>query len=430
MAEIDTSLTRTETTTKRHVAHATWALFVGLAMMLLAAGLFGSLLGVRAERAKVATLVSGVMSAAYYIGFLTGARFALRALTRVGHIRAYAALASGLSAAMVTVGLTGAPAAWIALRFVTGLCMAGQYVVAESWLNDLATNANRGRLLAVYSLVTTGAFGIGQVLLFSFDTHIVTGFAVAGIVASLAVAPVALSEAAIAPVIEDAEPISLRELARVVPTGVGSCAIVGAAHGALAGMGALYATRIGMPAHQIGLFLALPSVGGMILQWPISAAADELDRRAVGVGASAIASACAAGLLLGHEHRLLVFVLITMLGAFTYPLYSIAAAYTNDWIDPEHVNAAASQLVSLYGLGAVVGPLIATGLLIVTGPNGFFWSLFAIHAILAGFFLYRMVAWRSPLAKVAPNELSLPARVFFIPATIVGMSRRPRRRTR
>jgi MFS family permease len=123
----------------------------------------------------------------------------------------------------------------------------------------------------------------------------------------------------------------------------------------------------------------------------------------------------------------MALVLVAVLGGFSYPLYSIAVAYTNDWIEPEHVNAAASQLVTLYGLGAVVGPFVAAGMMIVSGPKGYFWAAVGLHVVLAAFFVYRMKAWRSPLAKRPWNEVSLPARAFFVPATAVALSRRWRR---
>ncbi len=410
----------------RDIALATWGLFVGLALLLLAAGLFGTLLGVRSELIKLPTAVSSLISASFYGGFLVGSRVALSALGRVGHIRVYAALASLLSAAMLAVGLTESAPAWAWLRFVTGLCLAGQYVVAESWLNNLATNENRGRLLAIYAVVTSGAFGIGQVLLFAIDARVITGFAIASIITSLAVAPVALSEDAVAPVVVKREHISLRDLAHVVPTGVFSCLLVGMAHGALTGMAAIYATRVGLSTGRIGLFVAAPNIGGMLLHWPVSAASDDIDRRAVGFVASIGAIGASVLLLLGPSTSPMALLLVTALGGFSYPLYSIAAAYTNDWIEPEHVNAAASQLVTLYGLGAVVGPFVAAGLMIVGGPKGFFWAAIGLHALLAAFFVYRMKAWRSPLAKRPWSEVSLPARAFFVPATVVAMGRRYR----
>ena len=414
----------------RGLALATWGLFVGLAFLLLAAGLFGTLLGVRSELIKLPTVVSSLISASYYGGFLVGSRVALSALSRVGHIRVFAALASLLSAAMLAVGLTESAPAWAWLRFVTGLCLAGQYVVAESWLNNLATNENRGRLLAIYAVVTSGAFGLGQLLLFAVDARVVTGFAIASIITSLAVAPVALSEDAVAPAMVERENVSLRELAKTVPTGVFSCLLIGMAHGALTGMAAIYATRVGLSAGRIGLFVAAPNIGGMLLHWPVAAASDDIDRRAVGFAASIGAIGAAVLLLLGPSTSPMALLLIALLGGCSYPLYSIAAAYTNDWIEPEHVNAAASQLVTLYGLGAVVGPFVAAGMMIFVGPKGFFWAAIGLHGLLAAFFVYRLRAWRAPLAKRPWGEVSLPARAFFVPATVVAMGRRYRRRLR
>ena len=275
-------------------------------------------------------------------------------------------------------------------------------------------------------MVTSGAFGIGQVLLFTIDARVITGFAIASIITSLAVAPVALSEDAIAPVIAKRDHISLRTLANIVPTGVFSCLLTGMAHGALTGMAAIYATRVGMSTGRIGLFVAAPNIGGMLLHWPVSAASDDIDRRAVGFAASIGAIGAAVLLLLGPSSSPMALLLFAVLGGCSYPLYSIAAAYTNDWIEPEHVNAAASQLVTLYGLGAMVGPFVAAGTMIVAGPKGFFWSAIGLHALLAVFFVYRMTAWRAPLAKRPWSEVSLPARAFFVPATVVAMGRRYR----
>jgi MFS family permease len=410
------------------IALATWGLFAGLALLMFAGGLFATLLGVRAERSGVATAVSSSIAAAYYVGFLVGSWLALRALGKVGHIRVYTALASMLAAAIAAVGITDSPVAWIALRLVTGLCTAGVYVVAESWLNDLASNENRGRLLAVYSVLTMLFYGLGQFALTAFDARLLAGIAVAAIVTSVAVVPVALSEEAVAPTVDRHDQVSLRELAKVVPTGIVSCLLIGIAHGAIAGMSAVYATRVGMSAAMIGLFVALPSLGGVILSWPVSAASDDIDRRAVGVAAAGGAMAVALLLLLGPPTHPVALILITLLGGLSYPLYSIAAAYTNDWVEPEHVNAAASQLVRLYGIGAVIGPFVAAGAMIAFEPVGFLWSLAGMHLVIALFFLYRIFAWRSPLAKRPWDEVSLPARAFFVPATIISMGRRARRR--
>ena len=406
------------------LAWATWGLFVGLGILLVGVGLFATVVGVRGQLNGFADWSLGVIGAAYYGGFLAGSKLALSALARVGHIRVYAALASTLAATMVAVGLTDRAVAWIAMRFVSGMCIAGLYVVAESWLNQLASNDNRGRLMAVYMVVTSGAYGIGQVLVGPVDPTTVTAFAVAAMCTSLAVVPVSLSEDALPPPIERSLKLPLRALARQVPTGVGACLLVGIAHGALVAMGVVYATRVGLSPGEAGRFIAATAVGGVLSQWPVSSASDEIDRRFVGVVAGCVAVGASVFLLLGGAGGWQGLLAMAVLGGASFPLYSIASAYTNDWVEPEHVSGAASQLVLLYGAGALLGPplvSVATG---VIGNDGFPWAMIAMHAMIVVFLIYRLFAWREPISKRPWSEASLAARAFFIPANVVWMGRR------
>jgi MFS family permease len=315
---------------------------------------------------------------------------------------------------------------WTLLRFITGLCLAGQYVVAESWLNQLVDNSSRGRLLAIYGIVTIGGFALGQLLLGAINPQNLTGFAVAAMLVSLAVAPVSLSEDAAPPAIRIPEGMALRELMSIVPTGVVACMLVGLAHGAYFGFSAVYAARAGLSVGQVGRFVAVGSLGSVLLQFPISAASDDVDRRAVGVLA-ALSAAAAAGMLIvtgpygwqGHLWMLL-------LGGTTYPLYSIAGAYTSDWLPPERMTAAASQLVLLFGAGAMVGPLLVSVTMRYGGTDAFAWTVVVLHLAIAAFLVARMLIYRAPLTSKPRNDVGMSARVFYIPATVVSMGRRIR----
>jgi MFS family permease len=334
-----------------------------------------------------------------------------------------------LAATMIVVGLSTAAATWIVMRFVSGACIAGLYVVAESWLNQLASNDNRGRILAVYMVVTSGAYGIGQVLVGQVNPRTVTAFALAAMLTSLAVAPVALSEDAVPPPIERTARMPLRQLARIVPTGVGTCLLVGITHGALVAMGVVYATKVGLTPSQAGRFIAATAVGGVLTQWPLSSASDEIDRRFVGVVAACGAIGASVWLLVSGPFGWQGLVAMALLGGASFPLYSIAAAYTNDWVEPEHVSGAASQLVLLYGAGALIGPPIVSVMISAIGNHGFPWAMIGMHAAIVVFLVYRLFAWRSPISKVPWNESSLAARAFFIPANVVWMGRRIGRRS-
>jgi hypothetical protein len=68
--------------------------------------------------------------------------------------------------------------------------------------------------------------------------------------------------------------------------------------------------------------------------------------------------------------------------------------------------------------------------MVVGGPKGFFYTTIIMHIALASFFAYRMRAWRTPLIDRPWREVSLPARVFFVPATVAAMGRRRLRAVR
>jgi MFS family permease len=412
--------------TRRTILLSTWGLFTGLALLLVTAGVYSTLVGIRAELKQLPTLVSGGITTAYYAGFLLGSWYTLRALKQVGHIRVYAALASLLSASVLITGVYDSPIVWILMRSSTGFCFAGLYVVAESWLNGLATNTFRGRLLAVYNVVTIGAYGAGQLLVFNFDARTLTGFAFAAVISSLAVIPVVMSEQAATPNVDNHTHITMRELAKIVPTGAGTILLVGLAHGGMLGMAVIFATREGLSVGRVGILIAAINLGGMALTWPISSASDDLDRRIIGVLSSLAVIVLGLVMLTQTPSSWFTTALLFAIGGFSFPLYAVGGAYTNDWVSQEQMGAAASQLVTLYGFGAMIGPLVAAPFLDIIGTQGFAWSIISLHALILLFLIYRIRAWHAPVTTKHWDDVSFHGRAFFIPATIVslGVNRR------
>ncbi len=113
------------------VATATWALFVGLALVMVGNGLNGSVVGLRSDAAGFDATVISVIMAAYFAGFLAGTVCAESALKSVGHIRVFAALASIASSVVLVQALSVNAPTWMFTRFLFGACMAGIYVVVE-----------------------------------------------------------------------------------------------------------------------------------------------------------------------------------------------------------------------------------------------------------------------------------------------------------
>jgi len=79
-----------------------------------------------------------------------------------------------------------------------------------------------------------------------------------------------------------------------------------------------------------------------------------------------------------------------LFGATAFPLYSISAAHANDYATPDSVVELNASLMVLYGVGAIVSPLLASELISVFGPSAMFVYVGAAHVGLILFSLYRM----------------------------------------
>ena len=129
------------------------ALFLSVMLLQLSSGGVGPLDVLSGLELGFSTTQIGLLGSAHFLGFFVGCWWAPRLMGSVGHSRAFAAFtaagAIGLMAHMLVID----PLAWIAMRTMSGLCVAGCYTVIEAWLQDKVTNETRGRTMGVYRVV-------------------------------------------------------------------------------------------------------------------------------------------------------------------------------------------------------------------------------------------------------------------------------------
>ena len=407
---------------KDSIFSTTWPLFVAVGLLMMGVGLSGTLLGVRAGLEDFGVLLSGLIMASYYVGFFFGSTATERFVAGVGHIRVFAALASAASTAVLVHSVVVEPFTWMAMRFISGACAAGLYIVIESWLNDAASPINRGRMLATYMVVSMGGIAAGQYLLNVADVAGFTLFILASILVSMSLVPVALSAAATPPFTVPT-PISLKELVSVVPSGVISSFWVGAAHGTMIGIGAVYGTAIGASATWVAAFVTMPILGSLLSQHVVGKLSDRLPRRGLMLAIAALAYGMSVGLVFVPEGSTATLIVMFVLGAATFPLYSLVIAYSNDWVRADQIVGTSAALVRTNGAGAIVGPLLATALMTFFGSRWFFATLALAHAMIVLYLLYRIyVADPLPIERQR-RFVVFPARAGVMAATLI-----PRRR--
>ena len=373
------------------VLSSAWALLLGMGLLMVGNGLQGTLLGVRGQIEDFSTLQMSFVMSAYFVGFLGGSRLAPEMIRRVGHVRVFAALASFISAVMIMYPLLTDPVAWALGRVIIGFCFSGVYVTAESWLNNAASNENRGQALSLYMIVQMTGIVSAQALMLVGDPAGYESFVIASIFVSISFAPILLSISP-TPSFETTKPMTLKQLMNASPLGCVGMLLLGGVFSAQFTMAAVYGAEAGLSVVEISTFVASFYVGALVLQYPLGWLSDRLDRR-ITILCGAAVGGCSAllGLFFGFSMPILLSTAF-VIGGMSNPLYSLLIAYTNDYLEYEDMAAASGGLIFINGLGAIAGPLI-TGWLMgsgVFGPQGFFLFIATLLFAVAVYAAYRM----------------------------------------
>ncbi len=389
-----------------------WALFTGFGMIIISHGFQGNLLGIRAVLEDFNYIATGTMMSGYFIGYFIGANMVPNLVSKVGHIRVFAAFASiaSLSALVHTVFVD--PIVWTLSRFLTGFSMIGIFIIVESWLNDRATNKTRGKVLSLYMLVTYLGMSVGNLLLNVSSPKNYEPFIMISLLFSIALVPILLTKRK-PPTFKKTSSIKIKELFKISPFGSFSTFCSGFIFSAMLTMLSVYAVTMNLSVFEISVLLVGVTLAGALFQWPIGSLSDNYDRRLIIIGCcifasiftvfSIIYSGLSFNNLLSEEmlrfsyfevgsgmDKTKLFIFIILLAGMILPLFSLNLALVNDYIPKEKFVAAGGGLNIIFGLGAIGGPIICSVLMSLFGPNGFFLHLLFFLLVISLFGIFRM----------------------------------------
>ncbi len=398
-----------------------WILLVCVALLCLGHGLSGSLISLTANAADFGTDVTGFVMAGYSAGLLISTFITPRLVKNVGHVRAFAGLASTVSTAVLLFPLWVDPIFWFLLRVITGLCVSGMFIVCESWLNTASSNANRGQMLSFYMIVTYGALGAGQLLLNITDESGFVRFIIVSCLLSMALVPLILLPSE-QPSVEGSRSVSVDEIWRASPLAVLGVAACGLGQSAFFALGAVFGLAKGLPLVMVSIMMALPPLGVILSQYPIGWISDRFDRRTIIMLLSVLATVIAAITLAGGNYlsRLMIISLVTAFGCVSLPIYSLVVAHANDHLERSQVLGASAKLVLLYGVGSLVGPILVGDLMRRIGGDGFLIYMIAVHAVLALFAFWRRL--RKPEQFKAQGKEVMTVSPVSTPAAAPALS--------
>ncbi len=389
------------------------ALFTSYGLLILANGLFTTLLSLRSKAEGLSTLTIGIVMGVYFLGMFLGARYASRVVARAGHIRSFAAFASLMSMSPLFHVLFIDPVVWASLRLIDGFCLAGLFIVTESWLNARADNKNRGSILAFYMVINFAAYGLSQLLLPLWDVSGFELFALCAVFFSLSLLPLLLTRSD-APLLEMSEELDLGHLLSRAPTGFWGAVCAGICFAAFFSMAPVFAQGLGMAAAEIGYFMAAGVFGGLVLQIPLGKLSDRIERRKIIAGVAFSSAICCAMMvwMVAQEAGMSGLLLINFVfGSLVFTLYSLSTAHANDWCDEGKRVQTSASLILGYGCGAISGPVLASLLIGALGPSGLFIFIGVNCALLSVYSIWQ--SWSSGRAST---------KVSFVPqpSTLIG----------
>ena len=389
-----------------------WALFTGFGIIVVSHGFQGNLLGIRSVIENFNFIATGIMMSTYFVGFFIGATVVPRLVTKVGHIRVFAAFASMASLSSLVHVVFVDPYVWIFARFLTGFSMIGIFIIVESWLNDRANNKTRGKVLSLYMLVTYVGMALGNLLLNVSNPRYYEPFILISLLFSIALIPILLTKRK-PPKFRKNSAIKIKELFKISPFGTVSMFCTGFIFAPIFSLLSVYAVTMKLGIFETSLLLVGVMLAGALFQWPIGSLSDKFDRRKIIIGSSlaAIIFSLSAIFVSGIGNSLpnlfiestvsfnyfsttmdktRLFIFIILLAGVTLPLFSLNLALVNDYIPKEKFVAAGSGLNIIFGLGAMAGPIMCSILMHFLGPNGFFVHLLIFLFIIIVFGFYRL----------------------------------------
>ncbi len=376
-----------------------WALFLGMGLIMMAYGFQGSLLGVRAVQEEFSLTSTGFMMSGYFVGYFIGAATIPNIISKVGHVRVFAAFASLASLVVLIHSIIINPFIWFLLRILTGVSMVCIYTVAESWLNDRSSNKNRGSVLSVYMVTLYGAIGVGMFLLNFSSPKNFQPFILVSVITSAALIPILLTKKK-PPNFKKIQAMNMKELYEASPFGMVSSLFYGTIQSALFTLLAVYATSMNFTILEISIVTFLLAISGAVAQFPVGKISDIYDRRKVIVFSTFGAAIFAIVAIIVSRQMYLpdglatsktwFFIFFILFSFCSLPMFSLILAHTNDNISKEKFVAAGAGLQFAFGLGAISGPFFCSILMDLIGPNGFFVFLFIFHSLIGFFGIHRM----------------------------------------
>lgn len=270
--------------------------------------------------------------------------------------------------------------AWFFLRFLQGLAVSTLFSISEAWVVRFAEGPYRARIVGIYASVLALSFGLGSYTVALLGTSGFLPFMVGAAVLVLATLPVLLVRDEAMPDEEGDGAASFFDFAGKAPVLLLAVGVFAIFDAACLGFLAVYGVKIGMSEADAASLLAVLSFGNVGLQVLVGWLADKWPKRPL-MAALALITGLLIGLVPSSTGTIWLWVLILIVGATSVGIYTVALAELGERFSGRELVTGTAAMSTTWGLGALVGALIAGQAMDRYGPSGFPYSMVGVFAI-------------------------------------------------
>lgn len=367
-----------------------------------------TLLSLKGNELGFGQTLIGLIGSSYFFGYMLGCRFAGRFVEGVAHIRTFAGLAAICTCVASSYAMWANPVFWMVLRCITGFCMAGLYIVVESWVNQMAVNSNRGHVISQYRIVDISSNMAAQSLLFFFKPQGMELFGLFGIFLAASIIPITMTRTGAVPEVSERQPVKVRELLNKIPYPAVGCFLLGLFNSSLWALSPIFLIQQVQSSHAVPLFGLAYLAGGLACQKPIGQWSDKRDRRIIILACALMTSVLTFLIpLVAQKWVSYFFPLVFLYGSFSVPIYSLCIALAHDQSKKGEFVKVSSGLLFLYGFGAIQGPFYSGLLVEFFGSALLFYYISGGFAIFSIYGVYRLFK-REAIINQPAQYISVP----------------------
>ncbi len=259
---------------------------------------------------------------------------------------------------------------WFFCRFMMGIAGTVLFVVSETWINEVAEDHYRGRVMGLYTFVFSATLGISPLFIVFFGVEGKLPFIVAGVVIALGMIPLRWTRDS-SPDFSGGKASYVLQFCLLAPVLVGAAALMSFEESAVVTLLPVYAVRSGLSESSAALILTVMSLGGMAAQPFIGRLADGVNRYLLLYICVFLTLGGAIALPLIINTKIMIWVVMVIWGGAIAGIYTVALVIMGARFRGVQLAAGNAAFGLMWGVSGTLAPG-ATGMaMTVWGPNGF-----------------------------------------------------------